>query len=138
MSSESNTIVDVHLYYASIRFLRFAAVHHWFLIDDGNTVERWEVWQKQNAGGISRGHLHRNLKPPFENVRGGPTRLVQSWSGHEAEQIVKVLHDSWHSYPYLNVYRYIPGPNSNTYIAWVLSEAGVTLPLSRRAIGSRW
>jgi len=38
-------------------------------------------------------------------------------------------------YPHCGHYRYWPGPNSNTFVAWVLREAAVPQRLGRRALG---
>jgi hypothetical protein len=38
-------------------------------------------------------------------------------------------------YPHCQTYRYWPGPNSNTYVAWVLRQAGIDHPLGRLAVG---
>ena len=35
-------------------------------------------------------------------------------------------------------YRYWPGPNSNSYVAWVLERAGIEYALGWRGIGRRW
>ena len=35
-------------------------------------------------------------------------------------------------------YHYWPGPNSNTFAAWVLREAGIEYPLHWRAVGSHY
>ena len=41
-------------------------------------------------------------------------------------------------YPYCERYRYWPGPNSNTFVAWVLRQAGIDQRLGRRAIGRNY
>jgi hypothetical protein len=105
------------------------------VLRDGGRCERWEVWQTKNAGGQSYGHLHCNLKPPEADVGGGPTHLVAEWSGEQALALIKIFSEK---YPYSDRYRYWPGPNSNTYVAWVLREAGIAHPLGRLAIGSRF
>jgi hypothetical protein len=50
---------------------------------------------------------------------------------------VDALH-AWSSYPYRDTYRAWPGPNSNTYVAWVLRRSGVSADLSPKAIGKDW
>jgi hypothetical protein len=127
----------VQLKYAPLPFIGAIAVHHWFVVFDDDGCHRWEVWQTKNAGGFCVGHVHRDLKPPDEGVGGGPSRLAAEWLGETAEKIARVLNDV-QRYPYCERYRYWPGPNSNTYVAWVLREAGVEHRLSRRAIGSRY
>lgn len=125
----------VELRYAGIPLLGMVAVHYWFVTNDAGMLERWEVWQTPNAGGQSVGHLHRNLMHPHSNVGGGPTRLAHVWTDTLAEQITNTLHESWVQYPYQHQYRVVPGPNSNTFAAWVLRQAGISYRLSWKGIG---
>jgi hypothetical protein len=122
----------VQLYRAGIPLLGWLAAHYWFVVRDGERCERWEVWQAKDAGGRSIGHLHCNLKPPEAHVGGGPTQLFAEWHGDQAAALQRALLGS---YPHCDTYRYWPGPNSNTYVAWVLREAGISHPLGRLAIG---
>lgn len=111
--------------------LGLVAVHFWFTVGD----DRWEVWQRRDAGGKSFGHLHRNLKARDEGVGGGPARLAGEWHGETAILLRTTLEDSGRSYPYLDRYRPWPGPNSNTFVAWVLRRAGIDYRLPWKAIG---
>ena len=112
---------------------RFAS-HYWFVVFRDGRVDRWEVWQTRNAGGRAVGHVHCNLKPPDAGVGGGPMRLECHWEGDGAAAIARVL-EATHAYPFCQRYHYWPGPNSNTYAAWVLRQAGIDYPFPRRAIG---
>jgi hypothetical protein len=127
----------VELRRAGIPFLGWVAAHYWFVLRDGERCERWEVWQSKDAGGRSIGHLHCNLKAPEAHVGGGPTQLIAAWRGDEARALQRVLSEA-ERYPHRDLYRYWPGPNSNTYVAWVLREAGVTHPLGRLAVGKNF
>jgi hypothetical protein len=42
------------------------------------------------------------------------------------------------SYPWCERYRMWPGPNSNTFAAWVLREAGIDQVLDPRGIGRNY
>jgi hypothetical protein len=128
----------VQLRYAPLPFIGMVAVHYWFVtVDDAGHCHRWEVWQTANAGGKAVGHVHCDLKPPEENVGGGPTRLATEWNGADAAAILAVLGRS-SGYPHRHRYRYWPGPNSNTFVAWVLREAGVRHALIWKAFGKRF
>jgi hypothetical protein len=116
--------------------LRVIAVHTWFNVleaADGRW-RRWEVWQNRAAGGESWGHVHRDLMHPERPVGGGPAVCEWEWGGDEAARLLSVLNRS-PEYPERERYRYWPGPNSNTYAAWVLSEAGIDYSLDPRAVG---
>lgn len=117
--------------------LGLIAVHHWFVLFDAGETERWEVWQRKGAGGQSWGHLHRNLMHPDRGVGGGPMVHLAAWEGEAARDLAAVLRAP-ERYPFRDRYCYWPGPNSNTYAAWVLREAGIPQPLHARGWGGRY
>jgi hypothetical protein len=52
-------------------------------------------------------------------------KLIASLSGDEkstAKQVVDFIEEMTPFYPYKENYKLFPGPNSNTYIAWILRE----------------
>jgi hypothetical protein len=112
------------------------AVHYWFAAYDRErrAWARWEVWQKSGAAPTSWGHVHKNLTDPNAGVGGGPFRVGREWHGEAARDLMRVLTRP-EDYPYRNIYRAWPGPNSNTYVAWVLKQAKVAADLDPRAIG---
>jgi hypothetical protein len=126
----------VQLRCAPLPYIGAIAVHYWFVVIDEACGEthRWEVWQSMNAGGRSIGHVHCDLKTPEAGVGGGPSRVAMQWRGGEALAIRAVL-EAASAYPYCTRYRFWPGPNSNTFVAWVLEKAGVQHKLGWRGIG---
>jgi hypothetical protein len=131
-------LTRVELRYAGLPFIGFLAVHYWFVVEDGAGRHRWEVWQSANAGGESFGHLHRDLKPPEADVGGGPSRVAARWEGEEARRIAEVLSRCSSDYPFCGRYFPWPGPNSNTFVAWVLARAGIRQRLGWRALGGNY
>lgn len=113
------------------------AVHYWFVVWDEDGCHRWEVWQSKNAGGRAIGHVHCDLKPPEAGVGGGPMRVAARWEGAPARAIRDVLARVT-DYPYCHRYLVWPGPNSNTFAAWVLRRAGVAHALGPLAWGKRY
>jgi len=111
------------LRYAPLPWIGALAWHYWFVVADETGRHRWEVWQTKNAGGTCIGHVHRDLKAPEDGVGGGPSRVVTEWFGED---------------PYCETYHYWPGPNSNTFVAWVLREAGIQHPLDPRGLGRKF
>lgn len=131
-------MIKVQLRHASLPSLAgLFASHYWFVVFDGGEAQRWEVWQTRDAGGRSIGHVHCDLKPPDAGVGGGPMHVDAEWTGEEAERIKAVL-EAAERYPHCFRYHYFPGPNSNTFAAWVLRQAGIRHPLARRAIGRNY
>ena len=129
--------LKVQLKYAPLPYIGAIAWHYWFVVHDEAGRHRWEVWQTKNAGGFCIGHVHRDLKHPDDGVGGGPSRLAFEWQGPEALRLVKVL-EKVQSYPFCERYRLWPGPNSNTFVAWVLREARIDFVLDPRGIGRRF
>ena len=127
-------MLEVQLRYAPLPFIGRFAWHYWFVVSDETGAHRWEVWQKKNAGGTCIGHVHCDLKRPDDGVGGGPSRAAFQWSGEDAQRIARVLEMAG-SYPYCERDRLWPGPNSNTFVAWVLREAGIDFALDARGIG---
>ena len=130
--------MKVQLRYASLpSLLGLIASHYWFVVLEGGEAHRWEVWQAKNAGGRSIGHVHRDLKHPDDGVGGGPARIAAEWQGDDALAIKRVLENAA-AYPFCERYRYWPGPNSNTFAAWVLRKAGIAHTLGPMALGKRF
>lgn len=112
------------------------ARHHWFAAwgpADGRW-RRWEVWQYRDVGGTSWGHLHRDLMLPNDDVGAGGARVVREWRGRDAEALLAVLNES-PRYAWCDRYASLPGPNSSTYIRWVLRQANVSEALEPLALG---
>jgi hypothetical protein len=125
------------LRYAPLPFIGIIAWHYWFVVADATGRHRWEVWQTKNAGGFCIGHVHRDLKEPDAGVGGGRSRIAAQWTGEAARRLAEVLSRS-ENYPYCERYRLWPGPNSNTFAAWVLRQAGIDKPLDPRGIGRNY
>jgi hypothetical protein len=127
----------VELRYATLpRPLGLVAVHYWFALFDPGSRQwhRWEVWQAKDAGGQSFGHVHCDLRHPDCGVGGGTFRLAAEWSGRAAQAICSILQNA-QDYPYRDRYRAWPGPNSNTFVSWVLRQASLHHAFDPRAIG---
>lgn len=138
MSAEQQPDCVVQLRYASLpRGLGLVADHYWFVVTEegSGACHRWEVWQTPDTGGVSIGHVHCDLKEPDAHVGGGPTRIAAVWHGPEARALRAVL-ERPAEYPHCHRYHYWPGPNSNTFAAWVLKKAGIDYVLPWRAIGA--
>ena len=130
---------NVSLWTTPIPHLGIIAEHHWFVIDDNDHQSRWEVWQFPNVItndiGESWDHLHRDLMPPEQGVRNGPTLKLQTWSDETADYLIDRISSSPETYPWCSKYRYWPGPNSNTYVQWVLLG---THELGRKGLGKQY
>lgn len=125
----------VELRAAKIPWIGWLAVHYWYVVLEDQQTTRWEVWQRAGLSPESWGHLHKNLMPCNAGVGNGGSWCEYTWTGEFATQLAQILTASPETYPYCDRYCYFPGPNSNTYVQWVLQQAGNPHRLSRKGIG---
>ncbi len=113
--------VSVELRAARIPVIGFCAWHHWFVVERAGGRDRWEVWQRARVGGIPTGHLHQNLMAPDRGVGNGPSWVIHRWSDDDlAHELATRIEATPWTYPWCDRYLPLPGPNSNTYVQWVL------------------
>ena len=68
---------------------------------------------------------------------GAKPRILQNFQGPEVDKLIDAVDRAARTYPWKNTYTLFPGPNSNTFTAWIakqVPELELKLPLS--AIGS--
>lgn len=128
----------VQLRAAKIPFIGAIAIHYWYVILQENQVTRWEIWQKPDLSPDSWGHLHKNLMPVNSGVGNGASWLETVWTGELAHQLAEILENSPETYPHKYLYRYFPGPNSNTYAQWILNQVKSDYRLSIKGIGKHF
>ena len=76
---------------------------------------------------------------PDRHWFGGKPRLLLDVRGKKARDLADDVAAAAKSYPYAQEYRAFPGPNSNTFTAWVAEQVpqlGLKLPL--RAVGKSY
>jgi hypothetical protein len=76
---------------------------------------------------------------PDKSWYGNEPTLLLDKRGEEASQLIDQLEKAIERYPYADTYTVWPGPNSNTFIAWLgleVPELGLDLPAT--AIGKDW
>lgn len=79
--------------------------------------------------------IHRDL--PDRYWYGARPKLLKEHRGESAESLIDAVDAAARLYPWPDTYRAFPGPNSNTFIAWIaqqVPELELDLPFS--AIGS--
>ncbi|ELR98442.1 DUF3750 domain-containing protein [Gloeocapsa sp. PCC 73106] len=133
MSTDNHPLVQLRA--AKIPFIGNIAVHYWLVTWHNQSVDRWEVWQRAHRCQHSWGHLHRNLMYYAQGVGNGASWVEAEWQGMEADLLIATIINSPDSYPYKYLYRYWPGPNSNTYVQWILNQAQTQYSLSSLGIG---
>lgn len=107
------------------------AVHTWIALKRENAPawERYEVvgW------GVSRGApaIRRNMRVVDGYWAGSRPWLVGEVRGEAAARAIPRIEAAIAAYPWPDTYRTWPGPNSNTFTAWILREVpelGIEMP----------
>ena len=154
MSLEYRRIINkekyqVFLFSSPVPYPLMFAVHTWFVVNLRGKINRWEFGQ-------FKGSPHKNgigiLKDFFEPAEGmnkyfwksNPrfnSKLIDFIEGDEdstAKDLAEFIEVNSNSYPLKNKYILI-GPNSNTYIQWVLNRfPKVDFKLPLNAIGKNF
>lgn len=113
------------------------AIHTWIAAKPANadayTVYEVIGWRQRRGLPVVR--IERDLPDRF--WFGERPRLLKEWRGEGVDRLIAAVDRAARSYPWPDSYQAFPGPNSNTFIAWIAGQVpalGLELPLS--AIGS--
>ncbi|MEM9327195.1 MAG: DUF3750 domain-containing protein [Bacteroidota bacterium] len=137
--SESDEAI-IQVYAARTRGPKKAvAVHTWIATKEKGADEyiRSEIfgWRLSSRG------TALNQRPGIPDrswARNAPTLLLDI-RGEEAEALMDKVHGAIEQYPWKNEYTAWPGPNSNTFLAWIgLQVPELKLDLPSTAIGKDW
>jgi hypothetical protein len=112
------------------------AVHSWIVLKREGAIayDRYEVvgW------GVGQGApaVRRNLRPPDGRWAGNDPEVLVDLRGAEAAALIPDIEAAIARYPYPAAYVTWPGPNSNTFVAWIGREVpALRLTLPPTAIG---
>jgi hypothetical protein len=125
----------VRLYDAPIPGLTSIASHLWFVVKPAGstTFDRWELWI---SPADPYGYVRQNLFGLTASLGVEPVSLAAELIGPEAEPVVEFIQSQSPLYPCAHAYRFPTGPNSSTYIQWVLDNTGWNVTLPPTGIGT--
>ena len=113
------------------------AVHTWIATKPTNgesyTVYELIGWRMRRGLPVVR--IEKDT--PDRYWFGERPRLLKELRGEGVDTLIATVDRAARSYPWPNTYKAFPGPNSNTFTAWIVKqvpELGIELPFS--AIGS--
>jgi hypothetical protein len=136
-SEDSRAVVE---FYAADAFSwrGWFAVHPWIAIKEKESTEYsvYEVTGWQVKRGLPAIRQYQT-KTPDRYWFGSKPELLLSIKGEKAAKLIPKIKAAIAAYPWMNEYSVFPGPNSNTFVAWIgiqVPELELKLPL--RAIGS--
>ncbi len=115
------------------------AVHSWVATKrpsaDHYMVSQVIGWRLDGAGTA----LFTEPGIPDSDWYGNPPTLLLHISGDEAEALIDNIEAAVARYPWKGEYTVWPGPNSNTFVAWLgLQVPELRLDLPATAIGKDW
>lgn len=128
----------VHVYGAKAWSWRgWFAIHTWIATkrtDESNyTVYDVVGWRGHHGEPVMR--IAKDIPDRF--WFGAKPRILKAHKGSEVDKMIDAINKAARAYPWKTTYNVFPGPNSNTFTAWVakqVPELELTLPFT--AIGS--
>jgi hypothetical protein len=115
------------------------AVHTWLVVKPkgAQRYDRYEVvgW------GVQQGvrAVRQNMRPPDSPWAGNPPTIVRLVTGEAAAAAIPRIEQAIASYPYPERYVIWPGPNSNTFVAYVVRQVPqLATELPAHAVGKDW
>lgn len=139
---------QVFLFSCNVSIPGTIGVHYWFVLNKKGKIRRWEVlFRKSFPGEKKWDHLFLNSLPPTSGTeillyldrfrwKSNFEKKIEGDKNSLAKKMIDFIESSPKLYPYKNKYHFVPGPNSNTYIQWILNEfPEFKFKLSWRAIG---
>ena len=136
----ASTEAVVHVYGASAWSWRgWFAIHTWIATKKSNenhyTVYDVIGWRQHHGGPVMR--AYKDIPDRF--WYGEEPELLQSHSGDGVDQLIDKIDNAAHSYPWKTNYKVYPGPNSNTFTAWIAKQVPeLELDLPFTAIGKNF
>ncbi|PLX63422.1 MAG: DUF3750 domain-containing protein [Sedimenticola selenatireducens] len=115
------------------------AIHTWIAAkrtgDDAYTVFDVIGWRGRNGQPVMR----ITQDAPDRYWYGEKPRIIKEYRGAGVDRLIDAVEQAAREYPWKNQYTVFPGPNSNTFTAWIakrVPELELNLPLS--AIGKSY
>ena len=113
------------------------AIHTWIAAkraeEDHYTLYDVVGWRGRYGGRVVR--IYQDI--PDRYWYGARPQLIKAHTGADAEMLIEQVDEAARAYPWANTYKAFPGPNSNTFTAWIARQVpGLGLDLPFSAIGS--
>ncbi len=124
----------VRLYAAPLPLVESIAIHAWFVVKHADSAElhRWEVWV---SAAEPYSYVREDLFPPEGDMGAGRAYVLAELTGAASEPVITFIETRSPDYPCRGHYSLVWGPNSSTYVQWVLTESGWGVVLPPSAMG---
>ena len=138
-ATEHGAVVQVYGARA-VRWRGAFAIHPWIAVkpEGASSYTTYQVigWRAMRGG---RALVATEDAEPDRHWYGAAPQLLAEHRGPAAQALIERITSAVQRYPWPDQYRAWPGPNSNTFVAWVareVPELGLDLPPT--AIGKDW
>ena len=137
--AERGAVVQVYGARA-VRWRGAFAIHPWIAVkpEGASAYTTYQVigWRAMRGG---RALVVAEDTEPDRYWYGAASQLLVEHRGPAAQALIERIAAAVERYPWPDRYRAWPGPNSNTFVAWVAREVpGLGLDLPPTAIGKDW
>jgi len=106
----------------AVRWRGYFGVHTWIAVkpSDADRYTVYEVtrWNQRRNGSM----VAISDRAPDGRWYGNAPRLIADVRGADVDRVIERIEAAVRDYPYASDYRVWPGPNSNTFTAWVLRQ----------------
>lgn len=110
----------------------YFAVHTWIATKEKGASE----YRVHEVTGWRNYVVNSRPGEPDRHWYGAKPELYADFRGADAQALIPAIYRAVQAYPYPTEYDAWPGPNSNTFIAWVIREVpGLDVALPSNAIG---
>jgi len=138
-AAEPSAVVQVYGARA-VRWRGAFAIHPWIAVkpEGATAYTTYQVigWRAMRGG---RALVVTEDTEPDRHWYGAAPRLMVEHRGPAAQALIERIDAAVQRYPWPDAYRAWPGPNSNTFVAWVAREVpALGLDLPPTAIGKDW
>lgn len=121
----------------TVRWRGAFGIHPWIAVKraGASTYTTWQVvgWRARDGGDAL---AQSRTETPDSHWYGAWPQLLADHRGPAAEAMIDDIEAALERYPWRHQYRLWPGPNSNTFVAWVAREVpALRLDLPPTAIG---
>lgn len=110
----------------------YFAVHTWIATKEANA----DHYRVHEVTGWRRNVVNSRPGEPDRHWYGAAPELYADIRGKSAAELIPRIEQAVEAYPYPTEYNAWPGPNSNTFTAWVIRQTpGLDVALPNHAIG---
>lgn len=112
------------------------ARHPWVALKQpGQSWERWEVMCCSKHPPLGTVRKHQESPDSDYGGGGGDVRYHAVITGNRADEIIECVREAGPAYPHRFHYLVWPGPNSNTFVDYLIRECDIGVELPASSVG---